>query len=187
MIFEAIAAEDLQGNPELLLDVDLNTCSMEDLFESPMCKLQLKMEASGLVGWFDLQCCNEHKDVILSTSPSAPKTHWLQSWMPFQKPLNSDLHLQIRLLPQSSAGLPELCVVISEISADKRQVLAQFFLDRGLANYEPHKKCQAKNPNESPMKRLRRDRCDDIEAVYFPSDLQELLGLAETAVKEGAG
>ncbi|CAK9039094.1 unnamed protein product [Durusdinium trenchii] len=179
----AIPEEYLHGNPHLLLDLDLNTCSIEDLFESPPKRFQLSGgsdgSASGLVGWFDLQCCREH-EVILSTSPSAPTTHWLQCWMPFQTPLGSAqvkaLHVKIQLVPQST-GLPELCVLVTgESKSDSH--LARFFLDRGLASYET-------GTNETkPSKRRRRRR--DIEAVYFPSDLQELLTLAETAVNEGA-
>ena len=180
---KAIPEEYLHGNPHLLLDLDLNTCSIEDLFESPPKRFQLSGgsdgSASGLVGWFDLQCCREH-EVILSTSPSAPTTHWLQCWMPFQTPLGSAqvkaLHVKIQLVPQST-GLPELCVLVTgESKSDSH--LARFFLDRGLASYET-------GTNETkPSKRRRRRR--DIEAVYFPSDLQELLTLAETAVNEGA-
>lgn len=130
-----ITSEQLQGSPTLLLDLDLNTCSVSDLFESQGIDVESAGGATGLVGWFDLHCCKDHPDVVLSTSPSAPKTHWLQCWMPFDKALegSTKLHVQVQLKPQNLAGLPELCVVLSDLSGEDHH--AQFFLDRGVVEY----------------------------------------------------
>eukprot|EP00435_Cladocopium_sp_Y103_P073185 s164_g42.t1 len=173
-----ITTEQLQGSPTLLLDLDLNTCSVNDLFESPGIDVESAGGATGLVGWFDLHCCKDHPNVVLSTSPSAPKTHWLQCWMPFAKALkgSTKLHVQVQLKPQNLAGLPELCVVLSGEDHD-----ARFFLDRGVVEYGQVRPAEAR---ESEPKR-RRLETEDIEAIYFPSDVQELLRLAQQAVKEG--
>lgn len=162
----------------MLLDLDLNTCSFRDLFESPGIELESCPTATGLVGWFDLHCCKDHPEVKMSTSPSAPKTHWLQCWMPFQKALEGKLHVKVQLRPQKLAGLPELCVELSGVQQ------ALYFLDRGIVEYGEVPTFDAGEPE---FKRQRRASDEDIEAIYFSSDVQELVRLAQQAVKEGAG
>lgn len=166
----------------MLLDLDLNTCSFSDLFESPGIELESceVPTATGLVGWFDLHCCKDHPEVKMSTSPSAPKTHWLQCWMPFQKASDGEgkLHVKVQLRPQKLAGLPELCVSLSGAQQ------ALYFLDRGIVEYGEGSTFAAGEPD---FKRQRRASDEDIEAIYFPSDVQELVRLAQEAVKEGAG
>jgi hypothetical protein len=55
--------------------------------------------------------------------------------MPFDKALegSTKLHVQVQLKPQNLAGLPELCVVLSDLSGEDHH--AQFFLDRGVVEY----------------------------------------------------
>lgn len=182
-----IKSEELQGTARLLLDLDLNTCGFSDLFESPAIDLKLESSdvgATGLVGWFDLHCCKEHPEVVLSTSPNCPKTHWLQCWMPFPHALesSSQVQVQVQLLPQRLAGLPELCVVLSGLAAQP----VCYFLDQGFV--ETMTSCD--EPPEGKRRRVggeAEEIQEDIEAIYFPSDVKELLDLAEKAVKEGAG
>eukprot|EP00438_Fugacium_kawagutii_P018756 Skav204395 [mRNA] locus=scaffold2947:164542:176525:+ [translate_table: standard] len=180
----AISSDQLEGSAKVLLDLDLNTCSFSDLFENPGIDLEsceVPTAATGLVGWFDLHCCKDHPEVKMSTSPSAPKTHWLQCWMPFQKALNGEskcgkLHVKVQLRPQKLAGLPELCVALSGAQQ------ALYFLDRGIVEYGDVPTFATEEPD---FKRQRR--AEDIEAIYFPSDVQELVRLAQQAVQEGAG
>ena len=195
MSLEAISSDQLQGTPTSLLDLDLKTCSVHDLFDSTL-QLDGPAGATGLVGWFDLHCCQDHPELVLSTAPSAPKTHWLQCWMPFQKALEEDtkLQVQLQLRPQKLAGLPELCVTLRLFSDAATTTAARFFLDRGVVEYgcdlaepeEPEEPEECQNLPES--KRQRVDPVQpDLEAVYFPSDVQELLRLAQQAVKDGPG
>lgn len=88
--------------------------------------------------------------------------------MPFRA-TPRELALQLRLLPQS-CGLPELCVSL-EIDGSEE---AKFYLDKGRVDYD-----------SSASKRLKRSDVEgeeDLEAVYFASDVRELLELAKRAL-----
>lgn len=103
--------------------------------------------------------------------------------MPFPHAIDSssEVQVQVQLLPQRLAGLPELCVVLSGLAAQP----VRYFLDQGLVE-ETMTSCE---PTEGKRRRVggAEEVQEDIEAIYFPSDVKELLDLAEKAVKEGAG
>lgn len=104
--------------------------------------------------------------------------------MPFPHALesSSQVQVQVQLLPQRLAGLPELCVVLSGLVAQP----VHYFLDQGFV--ETMTSCD--EPPEGKRRRVggeAEEMQEDIEAIYFPSDVKELLDLAEKAVKEGAG
>ncbi|CAJ1408200.1 unnamed protein product [Effrenium voratum] len=166
-----IRSEQLRGTPQLVLEADLNTCSLEDLFVT--CTVQLG--ASGLVGWFDLQCCAEHQ-LVLSTSPHAAATHWAQCWLPFGERLDGAARLRLRLAPQST-GLPELCVELTPPPGAPLRGM-RFFLDRGVVERF------GGEDGEDAQGGAKRRRTEDIEARYFPSDIAELLSLAKAAVRD---
>ncbi|CAE7407817.1 Prmt3, partial [Symbiodinium sp. CCMP2456] len=174
----ACPSEALVGSPCLLLEADLNTCSAADLFEAAGQQLSLKEieDSAGLVGWFDLHCSREHEDVVLSTSPWAPQTHWAQCWMPFRRPLSQvSVEVRLRLVAQTStAGLPELCLELSGKDVEQSD-WARFFLDRAQVEYGA-----ASTPTGPRCKKPRlSEGAPDIEAVFFPSDVQELILLAK--------
>ncbi len=104
--------------------------------------------------------------------------------MPFPHALefSSQVQVQVQLLPQRLAGLPELCVVLSGVAAQP----VRYFLDQGFVE-ETMTSCEQ---TEGKRRRVGGDAeevQEDIEAIYFPSDVKELLDLAEKAVKDGAG
>jgi hypothetical protein len=57
----------------------------------------------GLVGWFDTEMVD---DIILSTSPFAPPTHWQQTMFHFQKPINiemgENIACEVSITPKTS-------------------------------------------------------------------------------------
>ena len=61
------------------------------------------------------------------------------------------MQVQVQLKPQNLAGLPELCVVLSDLSGDHH---AQFFLDRGVVEYG---KVRAERESEPKRRRLETE------------------------------
>ena len=159
--------EALRQEPALLLELDLQRCVLEEIFEPK--RLELASEAMGLVGWFDLHCCQEHADFVLSTSPFSGETHWQQCVLPFDRPQRL-LELTCSLRPQS-CGLPELTISLKEPGEASER--ATFYVDKGHVEY-----------GETSKRRKRQldSTNEDLEAVYFASDVQELLDLAQKAL-----
>ena len=92
------------GAPQVLLDVDMHTVQMDDLFgwsrqiSLPEASAQTPVQA--LVGWFDVRFCSPGSEatvggsagkscIELDTSPHAPPTHWAHTTILLQPPLTA--------------------------------------------------------------------------------------------------
>merc|ERR1712217_573531 len=116
----------LVGSPALILDVDLARCTPKEMFEAPAMRLSVHCDRPsdvtskirGLVGWFDLVCCDAHAETVLETGPHAPGTHWEQMWLPFEDPIalpvDFDIRLRISNRRTATCVLPELAVDVCE-------------------------------------------------------------------------
>jgi hypothetical protein len=99
----AVAAHATVGEPQELLDVNMHTVTKADLFgwnrQVNIPEASLSSAVHLLCGWFDVRFCapvapdgGSKEDPVcveLSTSPTAPYTHWAHTTMVLDPPLRS--------------------------------------------------------------------------------------------------
>jgi len=89
----------LRGKPQVLLDVDMHTVRHADLFgwEETVDLFEEAPDATepvhGICGWFDVRFCGSAASsadecVELDTAPTARPTHWAQTTMLLERPLD---------------------------------------------------------------------------------------------------
>lgn len=105
-----IKAEELRGEAQMLLDINMHTVKPEDLFGPPHA-LTLKQVSAppnktspepvyGLCGWFDVVFGGNdklpaQKEFRLDTSPKEKPTHWAQTVLSLEPPLISpEVHIR---------------------------------------------------------------------------------------------
>jgi hypothetical protein len=91
MIVDKIHPSQIISSSAKILDLDLNTCNVEDLQFTCEYSVDFRKHAqklNSLVLWFDVDFpvddpANEKERVVLSTAPDSPMTHWNQSILYF--------------------------------------------------------------------------------------------------------
>lgn len=198
--------DSLVGKPHLLLDVDLQHCTNEDMFEAVTQRLsavrhrdnmgndskRTENSVCGLLGWFDLYCCSEHHDTVLQTGPTALDTHWHQTWLPFEEPvlLPADFDVCMRVIHDQrwSDGMPVLAVDVKHVvSSCGGGMDARFLLECGRCLYDTgldvEPLCKRRKPSD-PEPRMG-ETCLAAEVPYSQSDIAEICKLAKQVVSDG--
>lgn len=101
-----LPAREILGDAQTLLDVDMHTVTMAELFGWTVTGVQLPLRpgqvAHGLCGWFDVRFSGrgdqpaEHC-VELDTAPTARPTHWAQTTLLLDTPMDGTEELTVSL------------------------------------------------------------------------------------------
>jgi len=80
-LVDSVDSQMIMSDACKILDLDLHTCSKEDVNFSSAYQLNMKYtdRIHGIVAWFDTPFINLERPVMLSTSPYKKYTHWKQT------------------------------------------------------------------------------------------------------------
>jgi len=97
-LVETCPSERIITNECMILELDLNKCSAEDLsFNVPFRLIpndEEKMHA--LVAWFDVEFKGPDASIVLSTSPYKKSTHWSQTIFYLEKPVGLGIETTVQ-------------------------------------------------------------------------------------------
>lgn len=135
-LWTELQPEHVLGQPVVIKQIDLNTCTLEDvdsLRNIPFSfKLPVPAEMSGFAGWFTTDFAGSvnnpvTKRVILSTGPEVGYTHWGQ---------------QVFYLPDAIPCVPgtEINGVLSMVRQEKNARLYNMHISYTVNNDENHRK-----------------------------------------------
>ncbi|MCH2109737.1 MAG: 50S ribosomal protein L11 methyltransferase [Polyangiaceae bacterium] len=79
-----VKVDEFIGSPALLTDIDLADGKSPQIGRLLHFIGERDEEVHGLAGWFEAELCD---DLILSTHPQAPATHWQQAYLALTEPL----------------------------------------------------------------------------------------------------